>query len=102
MMEKIWGGPRRTPAPHQRPGSTVSSLTQLTVVFSEPVQGVNASDLLLSGAAATGLSGSGSNYTFTFPQPAYGNVSISWAGNHGITDMELAQNAFNATRPGAT
>ncbi len=83
-------------------GATVSNLTSVGVVFSEPVSGVNAADLLVNGTAATGLSGSGSNYTFTFPQPAYGNVAISWAVNHGIRDTEPAQNAFDATRPGGT
>jgi hypothetical protein len=83
-------------------GTTVANLTSVTVVFSESVANVNASDLLVNGAPATGMSGSGSTYTFTFPQPAYGNVAISWAANHGITDTEPAQNAFDPTRPGGT
>ena len=83
-------------------GSTVTNLTQIAVVFSEPVIGVDAADLRINGLPAVGLSGSGSNYTFTFPQPAYGSVSISWASSHGITDTEPAHNAFDASRPGAT
>jgi len=87
--------------------STVNGLTQVQVTFSETVQGVNASDLLVNGLAATQVAGSGANYTFTFPQPAYGNVAISWANSggvqtHNIRDTEAAQNAFDATRPGAT
>jgi hypothetical protein len=88
----------RTPAA----GSTVTNLTSITVVFSEAVQGVNASDLLVNGSAASGVTGSGSNYTFNFAHPAYGNVAISWAAGHGIRDVEAAQNAFAPARSGNT
>ena len=82
---------------------TVTSLTQVTVTFSEAVQGVGVGDLLLNNdQPATGVSGSGSNYTFTFSQPAYGNVSITWLPGHGITDTGLCVNPFNATGAGAT
>jgi len=62
------------------------------VTFSERVQNVNAADLLVNGVPATGLSGSISNYTFTFAQPAYGTVTISWASDHGITDFGYPAN----------
>ena len=77
-------------------------LTNLTVTFSKPVANVNVSDLLVNGVPATNLTGSGANYTFTFPQPAYGIAAITWATNHGITDTNLVPRAFNATAPGAT
>ena len=49
--------------------------------------GVNASDLLINAAPATGLSGGGAGpYTFTFTQPAQGVVTVDWAGAHGIAD----------------
>jgi len=83
-------------------GSTVSNLTQIQITFSEAVQGVNPSDLLVNGAPATVLSGSGASYTFIFTQPAYGNVQITWAGGHGITDTEPGLNAFDPARPGNT
>jgi hypothetical protein len=83
-------------------GTEVGTLTQVQINFSENVQGVNAADLLVNGAPATGISGSGASYTFTFAQPAYGNVQITWAVGHAITDTEPAQNAFDPTRPGAT
>ena len=87
-----------SPAP-----GTVTSLTSVNVTFSEPVQGVGVGDMLLNNEQpATGVSGSGSNYTFTFSQPAYGNVSIAWIPGHGITDTGLCVNPFNATGPGAT
>ncbi len=79
-------------------GATVSSLTQVTVNFSEPVSGVNASDLLVNGSPATGVSGGPANYVFTFPQPPYGPVSFAWAAGAGITDLEIPANAFDPTR----
>ena len=68
-------------------GSSLTNLTNITVAFSEPVQHVDAADLLVNGVAATGVSGGGSNYTFTFPRPAYGEVNVAWAANHGISDF---------------
>ena len=63
---------------------TVTSLTSVNVTFSEAVQGVGVGDMLLNNEQpATGVSGSGSNYTFTFSQPAYGNVFITWLSGHG-------------------
>jgi hypothetical protein len=82
------------------PGS-VTNLTQIAVTFSKAVQGVNASDLLINGVAATNVTGSGSNYTFTFTQPAYGAVAITWASGHGITDVFTPPVAFNTNSAGA-
>ncbi len=82
-------------------GATISELSQITVTFSEPVTGVGASDLLINGSAASAVSGSGAIYTFTFAQPAYGPVSVGWAANHGIQDLESPANAFDASRPGS-
>ncbi|MGC3961265.1 MAG: lamin tail domain-containing protein [Verrucomicrobiota bacterium] len=84
------------------PAGTVSALTNLSVIFSETVTGVGASDLRINGNPALTMSGSGSNYTFTFAQPPEGVVNITWATGHGITDLSLPANAFNATGPGAT
>jgi hypothetical protein len=69
-------------------GATVTNLTNITVTFSEFVQNVDAADLLINGAPAASVSAnhSRSNYTFTFAQPAYGMVNITWAAGHGITD----------------
>ena len=84
------------------PAGTVNGLTQITVTFSEPVGGVHASDLLINGLPATSLSGGNDTYTFSFPQPAYGPVQISWVAAHGIADFGIPPNPFNATAPGAT
>jgi len=84
-------------------GSTVTNLAQITVTFSEPVNGVSAADLLINGVGTTAvLPVNSSTYTFSFPQPAYGTVQITWASGHGITDQALPPNPFNGAGPGAT
>jgi len=76
-------------------GSSVSSLTQMEVVFNEGVLGVAASDLLINGVAATSvLARSTSDYLFQFVEPATGTVTVSWASGHGITDRSIASHAF--------
>src|SRR5689334_18679242 len=42
----------------------ITSLQQLTVVFSAPVQGVSAQDLLVNNQPADSVVGSGANYIF--------------------------------------
>ena len=80
-----------SPAP-----GTVNNLASITVTFSEPVGGVDAADLRVNGVAATGLSGGNDTYTFTFPQPPYGTVNMTWVASHGIADFGTPPNAFNA------
>jgi len=72
--------------------TNVTNLTNITIVFSEPVQNVDAGDMLLNGIPATGLTGRGSNYVFSFPQPPYGEVEIAWINGHGITDFGYPTN----------
>ncbi len=88
-----------TPAP----GSTVTQLTQVTVTFNEPVSGVIASSLLLNGNTASGISSpNATTYTFTFPQPPYGSVLISWFEQQNIVDDALFPNRFDHTAPAAS
>ena len=76
-------------------GSAVRSLEMVTVLFSEPVTGVDAADLLIHGIPATTVSGpSGTEFRFGFPPPPVGPVSFSWAPGHGITDLAVPSNAF--------
>ncbi len=76
-------------------GAQVSQLTQTEISFSEPVAGVNASDLLINGTPATTVSGSGVGpYVFAFTPPASGAVQFSWAAGHGITDAAAVPNSF--------
>ncbi len=84
-------------------GETITNLTTIKITFTERVMGIEASDLLVNGAPALSMTGSGSNYVFTIKQPDYGTVTISWAENHGITDKGYPNNLpFDATAQGAT
>ena len=83
------------------PGSTVATLSQIVVSFSEPVTGLDAFDLLVNGEPAANVQISGSSvYTFTCTTPLPGFVSVYFDVDHGITD--LAANAFDQAAPGAT
>ncbi|MCI0747886.1 MAG: lamin tail domain-containing protein [Verrucomicrobia subdivision 3 bacterium] len=74
-------------------GAVFRTLTEAWVSFSEPVQGVDAGDLLVNSVAATNVTGVGPGpYHFLFSQPVAGSVAFSWAAGHGIAD--LASNAF--------
>jgi hypothetical protein len=76
-------------------GIKLSRLTQVSVTFSEPVQGVEASDLLINGLPAASVAGAGSGpYVFQFAQPAAGAVRFEWASTHGISDLAATPNAF--------
>ncbi len=89
-----------TPSP--APGDLLG-LTSITVTFTEPVNGVDASDLLIDGVPATGLSSTtNTSYTFTFPQPPFGPVAVTWAADHGITDFDRPPKPFIATATGST
>lgn len=81
---------------------TVSLLGAITVTFSKPVTGVTAGALLVNGLPASQVSGSGAAYTFTFAQPPYGAVAVSWAAEQSIQDLAVPPNAFNALAHGAT
>ncbi len=81
-------------------GATVTNLSQVSVTFSEPVTGLDAADLLLSTFPASGLSGSGSNWVFTFPARGAGVVAVTWATGHGLQD--LWGNLFDPATAGHT
>jgi hypothetical protein len=73
----------------------VQQLTSITVTFTEPVQGVTPDDLLINNSAASAVSGNGSVYTFTFDQPAFGAVDVTWESGNGIADLAEPPNAFD-------
>jgi hypothetical protein len=75
--------------------SVVRALTSIEVAFSEPVAGVDASDLLIDGQPATDLATvTPSQFVFSFSQPTTGAVQVAWAPGHGIHDLSSAANAF--------
>ena len=73
----------------------VNNLTQVQVTFSKIVTGVDAEDLSIAGNPANSVSGSGSNYVFTFTQPQSGTILVEWDFDSGITD--LSGNFFNTS-----
>ena len=78
------------------PTSLVRQLDAIEIVFSEPVTGINATDLRINGVAATNLvEMTKSQWVFQFPQPATGAVSITWAPGHGIKDLTTAGNPLS-------
>ncbi|MCB1125940.1 MAG: lamin tail domain-containing protein, partial [Verrucomicrobiae bacterium] len=80
------------------PETTVRELTFIEVIFSENVTGVEATDLLIDGMPATGLEvHSPRDYTFNFPEPGEGPVTIAWATGHGITDLSSKAYPFTGT-----
>ena len=81
---------------------TVSNLTQITVNFSEPVDHVDASDLLIDLVPAGSVTGANGTYTFSFASPPEGLVSVTWDPNHGIRDRQNPPIAFGGTNPGET
>ncbi len=77
------------------PDSIVQSLTYVTVTFTEGVSGVDASDLLINNIpAASVVTNNPREYQFAFTQPPTGAVSVAWAVNPGISDLDGAPNAF--------
>jgi hypothetical protein len=79
-------------------GSLVHLLNEVRITFSEPVRGVDATDLLLNGQTALNvITQSASSYVFEFEPPPPGNVEARWADGHGITDLAPGANAFAST-----
>jgi hypothetical protein len=76
-------------------GSTVTSLKQIEVQFSEGVKGVRAADLLIKGSPATNVTAYAPyDYVFDFPQPATGLVQVVWSASQNITDLSANSNRF--------
>ncbi len=77
-------------------GATIRALNEITVLFSEPVQGVDAVDLLVNNTAATNLVPiTPSQYLFRLAQPAPGAVTVQWAPSHGIQDFDTPPKTFS-------
>ena len=95
LVSNLTAAPTETYVPAS--SATINSLTSITVTFNESVVGVEAQALDINGVAATGLTGSGTTYTFTFTQPAYGTVNVSWDEDNLITDSSGV--AFTPSTP---
>ena len=78
-----------------RPKALFSNRQTIEVIFSEPVTNVDAADLLINGVpVATVTQISPLDYTFAFPQPSEGTVTVAWATNHRIADLASIPNSF--------
>ena len=75
--------------------TTVRSLSQIEIVFSEPVRGVDADDLLVAGSPARAVRGGDTGpWIFAFDAPARGTVDVAWTDAHGIVDFAASPNPF--------
>ncbi len=80
---------------HPPPAARPQHLTQVEVLFNEPVTGLDAADLLIEGQPAASVSGIlAGPYVFEFPPTAEGVAGIAWAENHGIRDLAEPANGF--------
>ena len=63
-------------------------MVAITVVFSEPVTNVSSADLQINGLPASAVNPTfGKQFTFSFPQPPTGLVSVAWAPGQDIHDL---------------
>lgn len=70
------------------PGTRVTTLASVSVLFSKPVTGVEAGDLWMNATPCARLTGSGAGpYVFGFDQPPPGTLVFGWAPGHGIRDL---------------
>lgn len=68
-------------------GVVIRKLNTIEILFSKPVLGVDAGDLLINGSAARTVSGVAAGpYVFEFAEPGAGTVQVTWAANNGILD----------------
>ncbi|MBX3732799.1 MAG: CotH kinase family protein [Verrucomicrobiae bacterium] len=75
--------------------ATVRELESLEVRFNKPVTGVDASDLLVNGVPALDVAeGEPGQFVFTMEPPEPGAVRVTWAPDHGITDLTSRANPF--------
>jgi hypothetical protein len=70
-----------------QPGIEIRGLTQIEITFNETVVGIDVGDLLINGQPPTNITAIvGYRYIFKFPPAPAGNVIISWAQQHNISD----------------
>ncbi len=86
-------------------GSTLRSLGEVEVFFSESVTNVDAADLVINGVSATNVidaTGIGNDFIFQFAPVPNGPVNISFAGGNGIRDLAVPPNLFAGATWGYT
>ena len=87
-------------APHvshifPRAGQRLPSFSMVEIIFSEPVLGIDAADLMVNGIPADSVQGAGAGpYVFEFPAQSNGSLRLSWNDDHGLVDDAPEPNAF--------
>src|SRR5215813_5659865 len=76
-------------------GSASGVFMEFTVAFDQPVNGVDARDLLVNGSPAAAVNGSGAVYTFSFAQPNPGSVQVKFAPDSAITALDSVADLFD-------
>ena len=72
-------------------GSILSALRSVEIIFTEPIAGIQAEDLLINTQPATRLTQLGpEDYLFEFPGPTEGIVQVAFRPDHKITDRSKA------------
>lgn len=80
------------------PGVTLKQLGQVEIQFNRPVNGIDATDLLLNGIPALQVEGLGAGpYLFRFASVGPGLASLTWAANHGIQTEGDGPRKFDGT-----
>ena len=75
---------------------TVRHFNQVELWFDKPVQGIDATDLMVNGVTAEAMTGIGAGpYVFEFDEVEAGQVEFSWADGHSITDLNKTPNEFH-------
>lgn len=76
-------------------GSEVATIDYIEVLFSEPVDGVEASDLEIDGIGAIEMEGKDAGpYRFYFESPLTGEVEVKFRDDNGIEDWAKTPNEF--------
>ncbi|MBL9172033.1 MAG: CotH kinase family protein [Verrucomicrobiales bacterium] len=77
------------------PGAVVRDFSSVEIQFSRPVQGVDASDLVVNGTPATSRTEvSPGQFLFSFPPAPAGPVTVAFKPDHGIQDLASRPHPF--------
>lgn len=77
------------------PGATIRALSSLEILFNEPVNGVEAADLLINGRPAESVTEAGpGQFVFVFDPAPAGAVAVAFRPGHGITDRASTPHPF--------
>ena len=91
LVADVDGAPPTVSGVVPEPGASMAELASIEVSFSKPVKGVDAGDLRVNGAAATGVTQATlGQYVFTFPPLPPGPVQVSLRGDGGIVDLSAS------------